>query len=133
MTTWHEGEILDDNMLQPAYLADTVVASYRHFELWSDSQPEFSRRLSMVDRASIEEGLLTARKVFGRNRLGAELRGALGWNHTRAAAISHIGVSLLATPTRSSRISLSFDLGVESPSGFREQVRTGAVSYHADL
>jgi tetratricopeptide (TPR) repeat protein len=128
-----EGEILDDSMLWPAYLADSVVASYRHFELWSDSQPEFLRRLSMVERASIDEGLLTARKTFARSRLGAELRGVLGWDRSREAAISRIGASLLATPTRSSHISVSFDLGVESPSGFREQVRTGSVSYHADL
>jgi hypothetical protein len=127
------GEVLDDNMLQPTYLADGVVAGYRHFELSSDSSPEFLRRLSMVGRGSIEEASLTARKVTAQNRLGAELRGVLGWDHSRDVAISHLGISLLAAPTRSSRISLSLDLGVESPNGFRGQARTGWVSYHADL
>jgi hypothetical protein len=128
-----EGEILDDTMLHPAHLADGVVAGYRHFELWSDSQPAFLRRMSMVGRASIDEGSLTARKVAAGNRLGVELRGVLGWDHARAVALSRVGLSLLATPTRSSRVSLNLDLGAESPNGFRGQTRTGSVSYHADL
>lgn len=128
-----DGEILDDDMLRPAHLAGGVVAGFRHFELGSDAQPDFTRRISLALRASIDEGSLTARRAFARGRLGAELRGVLGWDHAREVAISRIGGSLLATPTRSSRISLSLDLGVESPTGFRGQARTGWVSYHADL
>jgi len=128
-----EGEILDDTMVQPAYLADGVVAGYRHFELSSTSSPDFLQRMSMVGRASIEEGSLTARKVAAHGRLGVELRGVLGWDRSREAAISRIGISLLAAPTRSSRVSLSLELGAESPTGFRGQARTGWVSYHADL
>jgi tetratricopeptide (TPR) repeat protein len=128
-----EGRVLDDNLLRPAPLADSVVVSYRHYELRSDSQPEFMDRISMVVRASIDEGSLVARKVLAQDRIGVELRGALGWDHARAVATSRAGVSLLANPTRSSRISLSFDVGAESPNGFRGQIRTGWVSYHAEL
>jgi Flp pilus assembly protein TadD len=128
-----EGETLDDNMLRPTHLADGVVAGYRHYELSSDSSPDFMQRLSMVGRASIDEGSLTARKVAAQNRLGGELRGVLGWDRSREVAISRIGISLLAAPTRSSRISLSLDLGAESPNGFRGRTRSGWVSYHADL
>jgi hypothetical protein len=128
-----DGEILDDDMLRPAHLAGALVAGYRHFELWSDAQPGFTQRIAMAPRASIDEGTLTARKIFAGGRLGVELRSLLGWDHAREVAISRIGGSLLATPTRSSRISLSLDLGVESPTGFRGQTRTGWVSYHADL
>jgi tetratricopeptide (TPR) repeat protein len=127
------GEILDDGMRWPAQLASALVAGYRHFELWSDAQPEFTRRIAVASRASIDVGTLTARKVFAGGRLGVELRSLLGWDHAREVAISRIGGSLLVTPTRSSRISLSLDLGVESPTGFRGQTRTGWVSYHADL
>jgi Flp pilus assembly protein TadD len=128
-----DGEILDDDMRWPAHLAGALVAGYRHFELWSDAQPEFTRRIAMAPRASIDEGTLTARKVFAGGCLGVELRSLLGWDHAREVAISRIGGSLLATPTRSSRVSLSLDLGIESPTGFRGQTRTGWVSYHADL
>jgi tetratricopeptide (TPR) repeat protein len=128
-----EGEVLDDDMVQPATLADGVVAGYRHFELRSDSSPDFLQRMSMVGRASIEEASLTARKVFAASRLGIELRGILGWDRSREVALSHLGMSLLAAPTRSSRISLSLDLGAESPHGFQGQARSGWVSYHADL
>lgn len=127
------GEVLDDDMIQPAALADGVVAGYRHFELRSDSTPDFLQRMSMVGRASIEEASLTARKVLAGNRLGIELRGILGWDRSRDVAISHLGVSLGAAPTRSSRISLALDLGAESPHGFQGQARSGWVSYHADL
>jgi tetratricopeptide (TPR) repeat protein len=128
-----DGEILDDHMLQPAAFADGVVVGYRHFELRSDAQPGFLQRMSMVGRASIEQGSLTARKVVAGNRLGVELRGVLGWDRSREVAVSRIGASLLATPTRSSRISLGLDLGAESLDGFRGQARAGWVSYHADL
>ncbi|HEX3764829.1 MAG TPA: tetratricopeptide repeat protein [Kofleriaceae bacterium] len=127
------GEILDEDMRWPAHLAGAVVAGYRHFELWSDAQPEFTRRIAIGSRASIDEATLTARKVFAGGRLGVELRSLLGWDHAREVAISRIGGSLLATATRSSRISVSLDLGVESPTGFQGQTRTGWVSYHADL
>jgi hypothetical protein len=128
-----EGQILDDNLLQPTYLADGVVVGYRHFELWSNAQPEFESRMSLVERSSIDQGSLTARKVSAQNRLGVELRGALGWDRARQVALSHVGISLLAAPTRSSRISLGLELGAESPNGFRGQARTGSLSYHADL
>lgn len=128
-----DGEILDDDMLRPVHLAGGVVAGFRHFELGSDVPPAFMQRIAMVERASIDQGSLTAREALAHGRLGVELRGVLGWDHSREVAISRVGGSLLATPTRSSRISLSLDLGVESPTGFRGQVRTGWVSYHADL
>ena len=49
-----DGEILDDDMLRPADLAGSVVAGFRHYELGADAQPEFARRLSMLERASID-------------------------------------------------------------------------------
>jgi len=127
------GDVFDDNLRWPALLADSVVVSYRHYELRSDPQPEFTLRLSMLPRASIDEGTLVARKVVAGNRIGVELRGALGWDRARSLAISHVGASLLAVPMRSMRLSLVFDVGAESPNGFHDQVRTGWVSYHADL
>lgn len=128
-----DGWVLDDNLRWPTQLADSVVVSLRHYELRSDSDPAFMARISMLPRASIEEGSLVARKVTLRSRLGVELRGSLGWDRTRDLAISRVGASVLTAPTRSSRLSLTFDVGAESPHGFRDQVRTGWVSYHADL
>lgn len=128
-----EGGVLDDGMLWPTQLTDSLVVSYRHYELRSDAEPEFMARISMVPRASIDEGSLVARKVMAGDRIGVELRGGLGWDRARDVATSHAGASLLATPTRSSRISLTVDVGAESPHGFQWQGRTGWVSYHADL
>jgi tetratricopeptide (TPR) repeat protein len=128
-----EGAILDDNLLRPAQPADSVVVSYRRRELRSEAEPAFMERISMIARASIDEGSLVARKVMVQNRIGLELRGALGWDHRRDKALSRIGASLLVAPTRSSRISLVVDVGAESVNGFQGQVRTGWVSYHADL
>lgn len=123
----------DDNLRWPTQLADSVVASYRHYELRSSSDPEFMARISMLPRATIDEGSLVARKVLARGRIGVELRGSFGWDHARDLAISRAGASFLAVPTLSSRIALTFDIGAESTSGFGDQVRAGWVSYHADL
>jgi tetratricopeptide (TPR) repeat protein len=128
-----EGGVLDDSLFWPAQLVDSLIVSYRHYELRSDAQPEFLERISMVTRASIDEGSLVARRIMAQNRIGIELRGGLGWDHSRDVVISRVGASLLACPTRSSRIALTIDVGAESPNGFQWQGRTGWVSYHADL
>src|SRR5678815_4047731 len=128
-----EGGILDENLLWPTQLADSLVVSYRHYELWSDTEPDFMERISMAPRTSIDEASLVARKVMAQSRIGVELRGAIGWDRSRDLATSRGGASLLVTPTRSSRIALTIDVSAESPNGFQGQVRTGWVSYHADL
>ncbi len=75
-----EGESLDDQLLRPTYLADSAVISYRHYEMWGESNAMFSARMSFAARASIDEVSVVARKalVHGRLALEARLGGGLG-------------------------------------------------------
>ena len=127
------GQILDDELLRPTFAADSAVIGYRHYENYSDSEPMFANRLSLADRASIDELSVTARKVFarGRNRArGARRR----WPRLGTRLnLARGGLSLWLAPGSRSRISLAFDLAKESVRAFEGERRTGWMTYHADF
>lgn len=127
------GQILDEELLRPTFAADSAVIGYRHYELYSDSEPMFANRLSLADRASIDELSVTARKVFARGRIAIEARGGVGRDWARDLNLARGGVSLWLAPGRRSRISLAFDLAKESVRAFEGERRTGWMTYHADL
>ncbi|MGE5186162.1 MAG: tetratricopeptide repeat protein [Acidobacteriota bacterium] len=127
------GQLLDDSMLHATYAADSVVASYRHYELVDHSDDMFNSLLAIAPRASIDEVSATARKVLAHGRIAAEARGGLGHDWIRELAIAHGGASLWLAPTRSSRLALSFDIAKESVGTFVGVRRTGWVTYHVDL
>jgi tetratricopeptide (TPR) repeat protein len=129
---WHGAQQVLRALLARApnhHRARELLAS--SFKGSGDLKSELALREDLAHHAA------TSRTLFdygrARNRLGGELRGAVGWDRSREVRISRVGASLLAAPTRASRMSLSLDLGVENPNGFRGQAPTGWLSYHADL
>lgn len=127
------GQILDDSMLHATYIADAIVASYRHYEMTDRADDAFMTRLAISPRASIDEVSAVARKAVAHGRIAAEARGGFGHDWIRDLAIAHGGASLWIAPSRTSRLSLSFDVAKESVGTFQGERRTGWVSYHVDL
>lgn len=127
------GQILDDDLLRPTFIADSVVVGYRHYELAGDSDAMFMARLPLADRASIDEVSLTLRKVLAGGRVTVEARGGIGRDWARELNLARGGVSLWLSPGARSRISLSFDLAKESVRAFEGERRTGWGTYHVDL
>jgi len=128
-----KGQILDDDLLQPTFAADSAVIGYRHYEMYGDSEPMFASRLSLSDRVSIDELSMTARKVFARGRIALEARGGIGRDWARELNLARGGLALWVAPGRRSRFSLAFDVAKESVRAFEGQRRTGWMSYHADF
>ncbi len=127
------GQILDDDLLHPTYAADSAVIGYRHYELFGTSDPAFSRRLLLAERASIDELSVTLRKVFARGAFAVEARGGFGRDWVRELYLSRGGLAMWISPTPRSRLSLSFDLARESVRALVGERRTGWMNYHVDL
>jgi hypothetical protein len=127
------GEILDDDLLHPTYAADSAVISYRHYELSGRSDPMFQSRLSLSDRASMDELSATFRKVLLHGVLAVDARGGFGRDWVRELYMGRGGVAVWVSPTSRSRLSLSFELARESVHAFTGERRTGWMNYHVDL
>ncbi len=127
------GESLDDKLLRPTYLADSAVLSYRHYEMWGETNSMFAARMSFADRASIDEVSLVARKALARGRLAFEARVGGGRDWVRELYLSRAGVSIWIAASTRSRLTLSFDLAKESTTTLTGERRSGWMAYHVDL
>jgi tetratricopeptide (TPR) repeat protein len=127
------GQILDDELLHPTFAADSAVIGYRHYELFGASDAAFGRRLSLAERASIDELSVTLHKIFADGALAIEGRGGFGRDWARDLYLSRGGLAVWISPTPRSRLSLSFDLARESVRALAGERRTGWMNYHVDL
>lgn len=127
------GEVLDDTLLQPTFLASSIVASYRHYESFSSSNAAFTDRLAIAERASIDEASLTVRRAAFAGRLALEARTGLGYDWARELWLARGGLSLWIAAGADSRFSLTFDLAKESAQAIEGQRLSGGMTYHVDL
>jgi hypothetical protein len=127
------GEVLDDNLLQPTFFASAVVASYRHYEVFSTSNAAFSDRMAIADRASIDEASLTVRRAGLAGRLAIEARTGLGYDWARELWLARGGLSLWIAAGSDSRLSLTIDLARESAGALEGERLSGGMTYHVDL
>ena len=125
------GEVLDERMTWPTYMADSLVLSYRHYEVFVDGN--FGDRLVLVDRARIDELSATARKTVMDGMLAIELRGGAGYDTKRDVKMSRFGGMLWIAPLAAGRISLSYDVAAEGTTGLVGRRHEGWVSLHLDL
>jgi tetratricopeptide (TPR) repeat protein len=127
------GEALDEKMLRRSYLSDAGILSYRHYQLFGSSSPEFASRIVLASRAAIHNGSMVVRKALAGERVGVEARGSLGYDTARNVSIYSLGASAMLVPFWSSRILASYDLAKESATGFTGTRQTGWVTYHVDF
>ena len=127
------GEFVDERMVHRTYLNDAGILSYRHYELFTDSDAAFASRVALAPRASIDNLSLVIRKVLVQGHVGVDLRGGGGYDNERGRTLSQAGASLLIAPTWSMRIALSYDMSHETATGLSGTLHTGWVTYHADL
>lgn len=124
------GEMLDGELLLPRTMATAIVASYRHYEMKSDDP--FGDRLVLVERSSLDELSAVARKVVD-SRLGAEVRGGIGYDWARETRQWRAGASLLLAASTGSRLSLDYDVASESGTGLAGRRHLASAVFHVDL
>jgi tetratricopeptide (TPR) repeat protein len=124
------GEILDEEMLWPTYLADSLVLHYRHYEGFT--RDDFAGRLVLSPRNTIDEVGVTARRTL-EGAVGAELRAGTGYDSSRDLRMWRTGGALLLSPSYSTRFTLSYDVANESTDAFVGRRHAGWLTFHADL
>ncbi len=124
------GEILDGDLLLPRTMAAATVVSYRHYEM--SSEDPFGDRLVLVERSSLDEVSAVARKVVD-SRLGAEVRGGIGYDRAREIKQWRAGASLLLAATAGSRLTLEYDVASESGTGLAGRRHLASAVFHVDL
>jgi hypothetical protein len=71
--------------------------------------------------------------VLARNRAGFDLRAGIGYDTAQNHVLAQGGVTLLITPSWSSRLAISYDVTRETATGLTGTLQTGWIIYHADL
>ena len=126
------GEILGEDMLAPRSLSSSIVLSYRHYE-FSGEDP-FGPRLTLVERSSLDEVAVSASQVLDpRGMVAVELRGGLGRDWVRDGQRYRVGGALMLSVTRSSRLTLDYDLATETNTGLVGRRQAGTAVFHVDL
>jgi hypothetical protein len=124
-------EALDERMVRRTYLTDAGVLAYRHYELWTDSSPDF--RISLAPRASINNGTLIIRKALAGGRVGIDLHGGGGYDSIQHHVLAQAGgVFILALSWRT-RLQASYDLAHETATGLPGTLQIGWLTLHADI
>ncbi len=125
-------EVFDEDLIAPRAMASSAVLSLRHYEMASDNP--FGEQLFLIERSSIDEASGILRHVLDRGgRLGAEVRGGLGYDWGREVRIWRAGGSALLSATASSRLTVDYDVASESGTGLSGRRHVGQVVLHVDL
>jgi tetratricopeptide (TPR) repeat protein len=126
-----KSEAMDERLARRVYMNDALVFSYRNYQLWTESQPDF--RISLAPRAMINNGSLIFRKVLLGGRAGLDLHGGGGWDNFRHHALAQAGGGLTVATGWRARVLATYDLAYETATGFSGTLQIGWLTIHVDL
>jgi tetratricopeptide (TPR) repeat protein len=127
------GESLDERMVRRRALNDAGVLSYRHYENFANIPPDFSTRVALQSRNSIDNGTMVFRKAFLAGRAGIEAHGGVGYDNVQDQVLAQAGGVLLVASTWSTRLTVSYDYIHQTTTGLPGTLQIGWVAFHADL
>jgi tetratricopeptide (TPR) repeat protein len=127
------GELLDDALVAPAAFPAAIVAGYRHYDVTTDTTPEFAGVIGLAPRGVVDEISASVGLATSRNRFGIELRGGIGRDSERDARLSRFGGSLIWTPAPPVRLSLGYEEASDLATGLTGRRSAGTFSIHVDL
>src|SRR5437867_1627856 len=88
------GEMLDDAMVAPTTLASAMTLAYRHYDLSTQTTPDFDALIGLAPRGSVNEGSVATTLALPQGRLGLELRAGLARDSARRARAWRAGGAL---------------------------------------
>jgi hypothetical protein len=124
-------EALDEKLVRRVYLNDAGVLAYRHYELVTDSSPDF--RITLAPRASIDNGTLVLRKALAGGRIGIDIHGGGGYDHIQDHVLVQAGGAFVFAASWSMRLQASYDLARETATGLLGTLQIGWLTFHADI
>jgi hypothetical protein len=127
------GEMLDEALIAPTTLSSAVTLAYRHYDVSTQTTPEFASRIGLVPRGSVNETSIITTVAAPRGHLGFEVRAGLARDSARDARTWRAGGSLIWAPTSTARFAVGYDHANEIATGLTGRSRTGRVSLHVDF
>jgi len=127
------GEMLDEALIAPTTLSSAVTLAYRHYDVSTQTTPEFNALIGLVPRGSVEEASIRASAASPGGRLGLDVRAGLARDSARQARTWGAGGTLVWAPKPSARFALGFDEATEIATGLVGRRRAGRLSFHVDL
>lgn len=126
-----KSEAMDERLVRRVYMNDTLVFSYRNYQLFTESQPDF--RISLAPRASINNGSVIFRKVLFGGRAGLDVHGGGGWDNYRHHTLAQAGGGLTVATGWRTRLLGTYDVAYETATGLSGTLHIGWLTFHADL
>ena len=131
--TYARGEMLNDALTAPAPRSPAVTLGYRHYEIATDTTPEFAAILGLVPRGSVDE-ISTALSVASpQGRVGMEVRGGVGRDRARQAHMWRAEGALIWAPARSVRFELGYEQATDFTTGLVGERHAARLSCHVDF
>jgi len=127
------GEMLDQALIVPTTLSSAVTAAYRHYDVSSQTTPQFNALIALAPQASVDEASVATTLASPRGDLGLELRGGLAHDSARRAHSWRAGGAVIWAPRSTTRFSVGYEQATEVATGLVGQHREGWVSLLVDL
>jgi hypothetical protein len=127
------GEMLDESLIAPTTVSSAMTVAYRHYDVSSQTMPEFAAVIGLVPRAMVDEASITTTLAAPGGHVGVELQAGLARDSDRPDRIWRAGASLIWAPTRATRFALGYEGATEVASGLVGRSSAGRVTFHADL
>jgi hypothetical protein len=127
------GEMLDETLTAPTTMSSAVTVAYRHYDLSSQTTPEFTALIGLVPRGLVDEGSIVSTVASPGGHVGLELRGGVARDSERNSRLSRGGGSLVWAPASTTRLAFGYDEATEFASGFIGRSRAGRLSVHVDF
>jgi hypothetical protein len=127
------GEMLDEALIEPTTLSSALTLAYRHYDVSSQTTPEFSGLIGLAPRGSVDEGSVATTVVSPRGNLGLEVRAGLARDSARPARVWRAGGGVIWAPKPATRFALRYEEANEVATGLVGQRRTGWLSFHVDF
>jgi hypothetical protein len=126
-----KSEAMDERLARRVYMNDALVLSFRHYELFTEAQPDF--RISLAPRASINNGSLIFRKVLFGGYAGLDIHGGGGWDSYRHHTLAQLGGGITVATGWRTRLLGTYDMAHETATGLSGTLHIGWLTFHADL
>lgn len=127
------GEMLDEALLSPTSLNSALILAYRHYDVWTQTTPDFAALVDLAPRGSVDEASLATTLASVGGRFGLELRGGLAQDSARRSREWRAGGSLIWSPFSATRLALGYEEATEFATGLVGQRRAGRLNLHVDL
>jgi hypothetical protein len=126
-------EMFDETLIAPTTMSSALTLAYRHYELFTQTTPQFNTIIGLAPRGSVDEASAAATLVSSRGDVGLAMSAGLARDAAREARTWRAGGGLIWAPKPRTRFALEYEEASEVATGLVGRRRAGWLSVHVDL